>query len=170
MESIFTAPVDLTNCDREPIHIPGSIQPHGAMLVCGPDGMIVHASANASTLLGCTVDPVGQTLSNLLGAQAAHDLRNEATKSGGSHIAGVLLGRNLPGAEQPLDVSIHSFKGRMFVEFEPSAEGEGTGLSAIDLTQSLIRRISLESDATAIAATGAKLARAMLGYDRVMVY
>jgi light-regulated signal transduction histidine kinase (bacteriophytochrome) len=24
---------DLTNCDREPIHIPGSIQPHGAMLV-----------------------------------------------------------------------------------------------------------------------------------------
>jgi len=29
--------VDLTNCDREPIHIPGSIQPHGAMLVIDPD-------------------------------------------------------------------------------------------------------------------------------------
>ncbi|MGN6725364.1 MAG: hypothetical protein ACTHLZ_05570, partial [Tepidisphaeraceae bacterium] len=25
--------IDLTNCDREPIHIPGSIQPHGALLV-----------------------------------------------------------------------------------------------------------------------------------------
>lgn len=24
--------VDLTNCDKEPIHIPGSIQPHGALL------------------------------------------------------------------------------------------------------------------------------------------
>jgi light-regulated signal transduction histidine kinase (bacteriophytochrome) len=24
---------DLTNCDREPIHIPGSIQPHGVVLV-----------------------------------------------------------------------------------------------------------------------------------------
>ena len=23
--------VDLTNCDREPIHIPGSIQPHGCL-------------------------------------------------------------------------------------------------------------------------------------------
>jgi len=25
--------VELTNCDREPIHIPGAILPHGAMLV-----------------------------------------------------------------------------------------------------------------------------------------
>ena len=25
--------VDLTNCDREPIHIPGSTQPHGCLLV-----------------------------------------------------------------------------------------------------------------------------------------
>ena len=25
-------PVDLTNCDREPIHIPGSIQPFGFLL------------------------------------------------------------------------------------------------------------------------------------------
>ncbi|MCB1716726.1 MAG: hypothetical protein KDK05_16490, partial [Candidatus Competibacteraceae bacterium] len=25
--------VDLSNCDREPIHIPGSIQAHGALLV-----------------------------------------------------------------------------------------------------------------------------------------
>jgi len=29
--------VNLTNCDREPIHIPGSIQPHGALLAIGPD-------------------------------------------------------------------------------------------------------------------------------------
>jgi hypothetical protein len=25
--------IDLTNCDREPIHIPGLIQPHGVLLV-----------------------------------------------------------------------------------------------------------------------------------------
>ena len=24
---------DLTDCDREPIHIPGTIQPHGVLLV-----------------------------------------------------------------------------------------------------------------------------------------
>lgn len=25
--------VDLTNCEQEPIHLPGSIQPHGVLLV-----------------------------------------------------------------------------------------------------------------------------------------
>ena len=25
-------PVDLTNCDVEPIHVPGAIQPHGVLL------------------------------------------------------------------------------------------------------------------------------------------
>ena len=28
-----SSPIDLSNCDREPIHVPGSIQPHGALLV-----------------------------------------------------------------------------------------------------------------------------------------
>ena len=170
MSSIPSATVDLTNCDREPIHVPGSIQPHGAMLVCDLRGAILHASANASALLGCDGDPVGQALSDVIGSQAAHDLRNEATKTGGSHIAGVLLNRELPGVDHLIDVSIHHYKDRMFVEFEPSAQDREAGPSAIDLTQSLIRRISLESDVNAIAAVGAKLARTMLGYDRVMVY
>jgi len=140
------------------------------MLVCDTIGRILHASANASDVLGCQGSPVGLTLSDLIGSAAAHDLRNEAAKTGGSHIAGVLLRRALPGVDHLLDLSIHHHKGRMFVEFELSSGSDESGSSAIDLTQSLIRRISLESDVTAIATTGAKLARTMLGYDRVMVY
>jgi two-component system, chemotaxis family, sensor kinase Cph1 len=29
-------PTDLTDCDREPIHVPGAIQPHGVLLVVDP--------------------------------------------------------------------------------------------------------------------------------------
>jgi light-regulated signal transduction histidine kinase (bacteriophytochrome) len=163
-------PVDLTNCDREPIHIPGSIQPHGAMLVCDLQGRVRHASANARALIAFAGDPVDRPLADLVGDATAHDLRNEAAKTGGSHVAGVLLGRVLPGGDRPLDISIHHYKDRMFVEFEPSEGADAGSPSAIDLTQSLIRRISLESDVSAIAATGARLARSMLGYDRVMVY
>ena len=46
------AAVDLTNCDREPIHIPGSIQPHGALLAFMPDGALAVRSANATAMLG----------------------------------------------------------------------------------------------------------------------
>ena len=39
---------DLSNCEREQIHIAGSIQPHGARLVASePDLIIRQASANA---------------------------------------------------------------------------------------------------------------------------
>ena len=41
-------PVDLTNCDREPIHVPGAIQPHGVLLAGRGDAFtVVHVSENA---------------------------------------------------------------------------------------------------------------------------
>ncbi|MCC6919096.1 MAG: hypothetical protein IT548_07815, partial [Alphaproteobacteria bacterium] len=41
--------VDLTNCDREPIHIPGSIQPHGSLIACDASAAIVlRHSRNAA--------------------------------------------------------------------------------------------------------------------------
>jgi len=165
------APVDLTNCDREPIHIPGSVQPHGAMLVCDPDSFeILFASENLQAATGCAqADPTGLNLAAVVGDEAAHDIRNAAAKAGGSEIAGVVLATCLPGSRQPMDIVVHRYKDRAFVEIEPSDPGN-SGHAALDTTQILIRRIGLESDVAAIAATGAKLVRGMLGYDRVMIY
>ena len=40
-------PVDLTSCDREPIHILGAVQPFGFLLGVSSDWIVVRASANA---------------------------------------------------------------------------------------------------------------------------
>ncbi|MBI1684168.1 HWE histidine kinase domain-containing protein [Caulobacter hibisci] len=166
----MTTPVDLTNCDREPIHIPGSIQPHGAMLVCDPSTFqILFASQNLQALTGAQADPTGLDLATVVGVEAAHDIRNAAAKSGGSEIAGVVLAACLPGSSAPMDIVVHRYKDRAFVEIEPSDPGN-SGHAALDTTQVLIRRIGLESDVGAIVTTGAKLVRGMLGYDRVMIY
>jgi light-regulated signal transduction histidine kinase (bacteriophytochrome) len=164
--------VDLTNCDREPIHIPGSVQPHGAMLVCDPATFhVLFCSENIARVLGRDEsDLTGRPLYDVIGEQAAHDVRNAAAKAGGSEIAGVLLGLTLPDVDTPLDVVVHGHKGRMFVEIEPSLDGGKSAHDALDATQALIRRIALESHVAGIATSGAKLVRAMLGYDRVMVY
>jgi len=43
---------DLSNCEREEIHLAGSIQPHGALLVVSePDYRVIQASANAAEFL-----------------------------------------------------------------------------------------------------------------------
>jgi light-regulated signal transduction histidine kinase (bacteriophytochrome) len=44
--------VDLTNCDREPIHILGAVQPFGFLIAMSVDWLIARVSANVSTFLG----------------------------------------------------------------------------------------------------------------------
>ncbi len=52
-----TQDIDLTACEREPIHIPGSIQPHGILLALRlPDLTLAYASANIAEIFG--LDPV----------------------------------------------------------------------------------------------------------------
>ena len=117
-------PVGLTNCDREPIHIPGSIQPHGMMMVLDPvSGRITHASANAAAMLDRTGELVGASLEEVFGDKAAHDLRNSAAKSGGGEVSGLLMELALPGLDYLVDASIHQHLGRTFVELQPVRKG-----------------------------------------------
>jgi PAS domain S-box-containing protein len=49
--------INLTNCDREPIHIPSLIQPHGLLIVLTePDLRIAQVSANSFDILGIAPD------------------------------------------------------------------------------------------------------------------
>ncbi len=41
--------IDLTNCDREPIHISGSVQPHGVLLAVDPKALkIIQAGGDTN--------------------------------------------------------------------------------------------------------------------------
>lgn len=64
---ISIANVDVNNCDREPIHTPAAIQPHGVLLVLSDSWQIVQISSNTKAMLG--LDPeelLGQSLYALL--------------------------------------------------------------------------------------------------------
>ena len=44
--------VDLSNCDREPIHQLGAIQPFGFLVAFSTDWLVRRVSANAADFLG----------------------------------------------------------------------------------------------------------------------
>ena len=69
--------VNLTNCDLEPIHAPGTILPHGAMLVVDPDTLIVlQAGGETASLLGVTnVDLLGVSMLTLFSAGQIDNLK-----------------------------------------------------------------------------------------------
>ncbi|WP_295042279.1 HWE histidine kinase domain-containing protein [uncultured Paracoccus sp.] len=164
--SLVGQPIDLTNCDREPIHIPGSIQPHGCLLACDNAARrVIFRSQNAAAMLNLDQDPLGLTLSDVIGSEPAHQLLNALAVSGQRPRPALVFGMTVNG--QALDATIHRFKGRMIVEFEPASDRLGT---IISLSRTVIERLRATDDMERLVAQVAMLVQAQLGYDRVMVY
>src|ERR1700712_527584 len=70
-------PIDLTDCDREPIHMPGSIQSHGALLVLDPTRLTIKLVAgDTNGLLGHAPEALlGRPLVKLLSPARVKSLR-----------------------------------------------------------------------------------------------
>ena len=64
---------DISACDREPIHIPGAIQPHGLLLVAEGQPLIAIAGAGALEER-LAADWLRMPLATLLGDDAAETL------------------------------------------------------------------------------------------------
>jgi len=159
--------VDLTNCDREPIHIPGSIQPHGCLLACDASVvMVLRHSANAPDMLSIHGEINGQPLDHFIGPDATHTLRNALATSNDAARPALVFGLRLPGGGL-FDVTIHRFKSNVIIEFEPTVEEHGHPL---ELARTMIGRISGITAIDKLTRDGARLVHAMLGYDRVMIY
>ena len=71
--------VDLTNCDREPIHRLGAIQPFGFLLVSSADWLVARASENLEQFIGISYkDVLGRPLSEVIMPQTLHWPRHQA--------------------------------------------------------------------------------------------
>lgn len=156
---------DLTNCEREQIHLAGSIQPHGALLVVrAADFEIVQASANARGFLGLDAEPVGKTL-DTCATDVAEKLRAQLddTVTVLPRALRVQAGRD--GAA--FDALAHRVDGGLVVvEFERPGE-------AVDLSgrvEAGLRKVLYASSLPALCDEAARIFRELLGYDRVMVY
>ena len=160
--------VDLTNCDREPIHILGAIQPIGFLIALTADWLVARVSDNVAEFIGRTPDELyGQPLDKIFSPRAVHDLRNRAAMLRGPDAVERLFSCALIGDEQQFDVAIHVSGGQVVVEAEPASgeHGDATGM-----VRSMITRLDQAPDFPAFYREGARQVRALIGFDRVMVY
>lgn len=160
--------VNLTNCDREPIHTPGRIQDHGCMLVAGRDGrVVVRCSANAAAMLGLSAAPLGQEVHGLLGGTVAHDLMNAVSKSTNARRPGLVRIADING-KGAFDVAVHMHQDNRIMEFEPV--GPDDAGSALDMVRALIERTLLLTEVPTLAKRMPLYLQTLFGYDRVMLY
>ncbi|QDL95996.1 GAF domain-containing protein [Rhodopseudomonas palustris] len=161
--------VDLTSCDREPIHIPGRIQPHGCLLACDAQAIrITRTSENAGTLLGRETPRVGERLADYFGETDAHTLRNALAQATDPKRPALIFGWRDRTTGRTFDVSLHQHDGTSIIEFEPAAADQAD--NPLRLTRQIIARTKELKSLDEMAARVPRYLQAMLGYHRVMMY
>ena len=159
---------DLTICDREPIRIPGQIQPAGALFVVEPGGRIVAAAIGTPEVCRPGRDWRGASLADTLIAEALPliDRLEQRVPQQGLANLGLLRGRDLC-----FQVVAHRSGGRIIVELErASTDDPATFEEVYPHIRAFLDRLQQASTMAEIAQLGAQEVRRITGLDRVMVY
>jgi len=160
--------IDLTNCDREPIHILGAIQPIGFLIALTADWLVARVSANISEFVGhAPAELYGRPLQDILSPKAVHDLRNRAAILRGPDSVERLFDLALTDDGQRYDVAIHFSGGQVVIEGELASGEHGDATGTV---RSMMTRLDQTADFSAFYKEGARQVRALIGFDRVMVY
>lgn len=165
--------VDLTNCDREPIQIPGAVQPHAVLLALAePDLTILQVSASSAAHVGLPAEQLlGQPLSILLHVDDYHYLRERilprALEAAPHYLPPMVVGRQ----DGLFEGIAHRYQGLLLLEFEPcSTRGEARANELFaDLKHTLVQ-LQKAASLQAFCQLAAEQVRRFTGYDRVLVY
>jgi light-regulated signal transduction histidine kinase (bacteriophytochrome) len=166
---------DLSNCERELIHLAGSVQPHGLLLVLrGAQMRIVQASQSAARLLDRPLERLLLVpLQELIpGADTRlRELASDTDLREPQPLQCRVAGRRFEGAAHRVDGDT------LVLELEPvdagPAHGPGIAFDNDALLQRLSAAVQRFSEASSIGtlANGVvQCVRDIVGYERVMVY
>ncbi len=164
-----TTQPDLSLCEAEPIHIPGAIQPHGALIAAVAEtGLISHASANLAAFIGFSPEAVlGIPLAEVIGAAAWHDIAAAAAARAGVAEA---MQSCVPGFwGQRLTLRGHATGPYICVDIEPAAPEAGS-LSQLLAVQPVLESVRHASGESELCETAVRALSTISGYDRVMAY
>jgi two-component system, chemotaxis family, sensor kinase Cph1 len=164
--------VDLTNCDREPIHIPNLIQPHGVLLAISADTyQILQISLNTKEMLG--VEPqqlLNQPLTKLLGDKQVKAIEQCLAKDF-DHINPLLI--KLDGNQSALHFEgvVHLNGAIIILELEPSLQNQKANFDDFYwFIKSPLNRIQRTNSLTELCNAIALEIKSITGFDRVMIY
>jgi two-component system, chemotaxis family, sensor kinase Cph1 len=166
--------LDVINGEREPIHTPGSIQPHGLLCVLSEaDFCITHVSLNATDILGTAPENlIDRPLANFIDGDRLAEIRacldpaSEQTNPLNLSVTGE------DGSIGFFNGIVHrAISGEIVLELEPIA-----ATAKRDFTQSYrnikdtLAKIQVTKSLTELCDLIVKEVRQITGFDRVMIY
>jgi len=160
--------VNLTNCEHEPIHLPGSIQPHGFLMgITDISWQIDFCSSNIIDYLGIAhTDVLGKTFTDVFGLHEQQILKAYIENYGMQAV--ITLEMALKG--KMLQFTIHKSASVYILEAESHPNNYEKIVDAYSQTVQFISYMSDTSTLKNLCTLIAKGTRDITGYDRVMIY
>ncbi|HEV7284234.1 MAG TPA: histidine kinase dimerization/phosphoacceptor domain -containing protein [Kaistia sp.] len=166
-----TAEPDLTDCDREPIHIPGSVQPHGLLLAVEPETLrVLQAAGDTAGMLGLGIgDLIGQAVDAVLDAGWVSSIRSSlAAEPSEPLYLGTLPAPGDPG--RVLDLTAHLRDSVLVLEFEPGTPDPKSAAEILARVRKAGAQLEAAPDLNRLLQAANREIRRLTGFDRVMIY
>ncbi len=158
---------NLQDCESEPIHIPGSIQPHGFLLAIDEALRIVYCSSNCIDFLGL---PKEKILTQPFGAVFSAT-QEEALRA---YIHGFTPQNALPFIldfqQTTYNCTLHATGPLYVFEAEPFPDGHLQLPDLYNQTKKFVAYLQHSTTLQELSYLIATETRAITGYDRVMIY
>lgn len=170
--TVSTSEVTVTNCETEPIHIPGYIQSHGYLVAITADTFVIrYASENIGQLVNRpATDLLGQPLDALLiqvnlSAEPIVAILNVGKRD---QAWSRMNPHRFQINGQEWNLIIHQHEGFIILEWEPASPTH----SNLDqqLMAEALTEVQSNRTLTELIQNTARRVKQIIGYDRVMVY
>jgi len=164
------ASVDLTNCDREPIHLLGSVQPFGFLIaVSAADWTVIRASRNVFDWIDVTPDDFfGRPLDQFFTHDAIHGIRGHLQTAVFTNAVARAFSMPILADGSRFDLAVHVVGDSVVIECEPCIEEHGVNSGA--LVRAMIARLQQTPDLRTFYRVAAREMRGLTSFDRVMIY
>ena len=172
-ESITTETFNLTNCDREPIHIPGAIQPHGLLLVISPlEWKITQISRNTQEFLGIEPEQLlGQSLDRLLPTDKIEAIA-ACLEGDFEQINPLKLSLETQNGTKKFNGIVHSLdENNIILELEINkSENDLNFIQFSQISKRILLQIQRASTLNELCQIIVQQIRKLTGFERVMIY
>lgn len=166
--------VDLTNCDKEPIHIPGLVQPQGVLCVVDPGTFkIVQTSSNTLEQLGyAPEDLLGMTLLDLIEPEQVKEINSHFITEERRYTRPVYITIHVRGEPKTFASVVHrNVDGLFIVEFEiPPTTKKVTWTDFYEMLRMTTVGLQTAGTLKDLSNMIANEIKKLTEFDRVMVY
>lgn len=160
----------MADCDSEPVHIPGIIQPIGHLLACDvATGEVLYASAACHALFERDLkDVMGRPVAELLGKELWHNSRNSLLQLEQDDRREFVGLWRTDSAVRSVHASIGS--GHLVLEIEDAAEAPAASPDLLLKQAQLVSQIQKSTSEESLFRLTTQLLWHLTGFDRVLIY